>query len=53
MYSFSFQSEMCLCGVGVLFYLFHVFLFFVQDSDIELAKELVEQDKMHKKILEM
>ena len=27
--------------------------FFVQDSDIELAKELVEQDKMHKKILEM
>ena len=53
MYSFSFQSEMCLCGVGVLFYLFHVFLFFVQDSDIELAKELVEQDRMHKKILDM
>jgi phosphoglycerate kinase len=26
---------------------------FVQDSDIELAKELVEQDKTHKKILEM
>ena len=26
---------------------------FVQDSYIELAKELVEQHKMHKKILEM
>ena len=25
----------------------------MQDSDIELAKELVGQDKMHKKILEM
>ena len=25
----------------------------MQDSDIELAKELVEQDRMHKKILEM